>query len=115
MDEPRSKRRTTGPNVREIVRVAENSHGAHSSKRRDVPILWGFSAGAARGIRTPDPVITKGKFYALLRFTPVHANAPKCPRERHLNVKQEFWQEVQERTRMDASELSGIGETATAQ
>jgi hypothetical protein len=34
-------------------------------KRRDVPILWGFSAGAARGIRTPDPVITNDVLYRL--------------------------------------------------
>jgi hypothetical protein len=46
-------------NVREIVRDAKNSHGGGSPKGRLVPILSEESDGAARGIRTPDPVITK--------------------------------------------------------
>jgi hypothetical protein len=44
--------------VREIVRVAKNSHGGDLPKCPQGPDLSGFIAGAARGIRTPDPVIT---------------------------------------------------------
>ena len=46
------------PYVREIVRVAKNSHGGDLPKCPQGPDLSGFIAGAARGIRTPDPVIT---------------------------------------------------------
>jgi hypothetical protein len=46
-------------NVREIVRVAKNSHGGESRECRLVPYCQYFVPGAARGIRTPDPVITK--------------------------------------------------------
>jgi hypothetical protein len=46
-------------NVREIVRVAKNSHGGDLPKCPQGPDLSGLFAGAARGIRTPDPVITK--------------------------------------------------------
>jgi hypothetical protein len=45
-------------NVREIVREAKNSHGGDLPKCPQGPDLSGFIAGAARGIRTPDPVIT---------------------------------------------------------
>jgi hypothetical protein len=44
--------------VREIVRVAENAHGGDLPKRSQDPDLSGLFVGAARGIRTPDPVIT---------------------------------------------------------
>jgi hypothetical protein len=52
-------------NVREIVRVAENSHGGDLPKCPQEPDLSGFIAGAARGIRTPDPVITNDVLYQL--------------------------------------------------
>jgi hypothetical protein len=45
-------------NVREI----QNSHGGEPPKCRHMPILSEQSGGAARGIRTPDPVITKDVF-----------------------------------------------------
>jgi hypothetical protein len=45
--------------VREIVRVNKSSHGGEPLKCRLVPCFRGFVAGAARGIRTPDPIITK--------------------------------------------------------
>jgi hypothetical protein len=53
------------PYVREIVRVAKNSHGGDLPKCPQGPDLSGFIAGAARGIRTPDPVITNDVLYQL--------------------------------------------------
>jgi hypothetical protein len=50
-----------GFNVREIVRIAKNSHVGNSPKYRFLPRYPELVPGAARGIRTPDPVITKGE------------------------------------------------------
>jgi hypothetical protein len=56
---PDSPRFLVSPGVRQIVRDAQNSHGGKLPECQLVPCFRGFVAGAARGIRTPDPVITK--------------------------------------------------------
>jgi hypothetical protein len=56
--QPHLSGRNSDPYVREIVREAKNSHGGDLPKCPQGLDLSGVFAGAARGIRTPDPVIT---------------------------------------------------------
>jgi hypothetical protein len=65
---PFSAQANPAPGVREIVRAAKNSHGGFARKWLYVPCFRGFVAGAARGIRTPDPIITKDVPHRLIRW-----------------------------------------------